>query len=498
MYYKTQFKIWSIGLFMLIGITGVQAQCYPGEAVTSAYATGGLSPYINDVLWLTWGATNANQGTYPYGRHNQQLNVGDKSFASIDLGGGKFLCIEAEIISITNGSVNSYAPGNWRGDYLDDLYNIGGVETNNQLVSGIVNRTDGQTPALTIQCKATLDGLPIRIPGLVFADAEALASNEYIHATADGNWTLVEVKKNTAQAAYDVRKEIVFESSNPTSKRTMKFLRGNDQETMAVSFLKFNESAYDVSGANPDFSMTIDVELKGGGKTAVALGLLAPEVDGGDAPVSYGNPLHLIQRLKFTTDNITPVNQSSTSVTNINTTAYTSGALVENTNLSHLGSIAPDTETISIHSQDAKGDDNFGSAGPLEEDAWPTEYKRFSYKTNYLPGNEIVATIPYRSETDGYVSGWIDFNGNGVFDTDEKQEALAPATGNAMGDVVLTWTIPGTRKPYSTFVRLRLSELPNITAEGFLNTGEVEDHKIYILGPVVSNPMIHSKAKPTN
>ncbi len=144
------------------------------------------------------------------------------------------------------------------------------------------------------------------------------------------------------------------------------------------------------------------------------------------------------------------------------------------------------------------GDNNVGPAGPLEEDAWPAEYKRFSFKTNYVPGNLISATIPYRSQIDGYVTGWIDFNVNGVFDPDEKIEVFAPATGNVLGSVLVEWVIPGTRKPYSTFVRLRLSEIPNVGPNDFLNTGEVEDHKIYILGPTMTNPMLPSKAMDMN
>lgn len=495
MSFKTQVIIWAIAFVMLASITNARAQCYPGEVVTASYATDGVSPYINDVLWLTWGSTVSNQGTFPNGRHDQSLSVGAKSRASIDLGDGKYLCIEAEITSI-NGGISSYAPGNYSGDYLDDLYNIGGAGGANQLVSGIANTTAGTSPKITIKCRATLDGQEIRIPGLVLADAESLdGSGEYIYATADGDWTLVEVKKNTGgNRVYYVRKENV----PGTTKKTMKFLQGNDNNTMAVAFLKFNESAYDKTGANPDFSVTIDVDFKGSGKTAIALGLLAPEVDGGDAPASYGNPLHLIQKLSFTSDGINYVNppsNNSSDRTNINTTNYNPGALVPNTDLSHLGSTAPDTESIAQNSHDAMGDDNVGPAGSNEEDAWPEEYKRFSFKSNYMPGNVISASIPYKSRTDGYIAGWIDFNLNGVFDPGEKQEVPAPATGNAMGSVVLTWTVPGTRKPYSTYVRLRLSELPNMTPVEFLNTGEVEDHRIYILSPAFTNPMIHSKAK---
>ena len=488
MNFKSQFTILVITFVMLFGVTNVQGQCYPNNIVTATKATGGLSPYIDDVLWLTWGSTS--QEDHPYGLHNQPLSVGSTSYASIPLGDDKYLCIEAKIISII-GTISSYASGNYRNDYLDDLYHIGGVGTNNKLVSGIVNRSGTEPHKITIECRATLDGEPIRIPGVVFADAESLAPTEYIYATADGEWTLVEVNKNLNAGSYKVRKEKVSATS---SKTTMKFLGGNDEKTMAVAFLKFDEAAYDKTGTDPDFSVSIDVDFKGGGKTAIALGLLAPEVDGGDAPVSYGNPLHLIQKLSFTPDGITSQGQLGAGFTNINTNDYSPGALVPNTNLSHLGSTAPDTETIALNSRDASGDDLHGGTAN-EEDAWPEEYKRFSYKVLYKPGNLISANIPYRSETAGHIAGWIDFNLNGVFDEDEKVEVPAPATGTAMGSVLLEWTIPGTRKPYSTYVRLRLSEFPNMTPDSFLNTGEVEDHRIYILGPAVTNPMIHSRAK---
>lgn len=494
MYFKTKTTLLVLAFAMLMGIADANAQCYPGQVVTAAYATGGNSPYKDDVLWLTWGSTVANQATYPYGRHNQQLSVGTKSRASIDLGDGKYLCIEAEIISVGGDPVNSYAPGNWSGDYLDDLYNIGGTGSANQLVSGIINRNSGGSSQIKIRCRATMDGMPIRIPGMVFADAESLASAEYIYATADGEWTLVEVKKNTGAGAYYVRKENVSSST----RKTMKLLSGNDNNTMAVSFLKFNESAYSKTGSNPDFSVDIDVDFKGNGLTAFALGLLAPVVDGGDAPESYGNPLHLIQKLSFTSDginNVDPPSDQSRRRTDINTPSYTPGALVPNTNLNHLGSTAPDTETVALNSKDAMGDNNAGSAGLLEEDAWPIEYQRFSYKEHYMPGNVISATIPYRSYSNGYIAGWIDFNLNGIFDADEKQEVYAPNTGGAMSSVTLTWTVPGTRIAYNTYVRLRLSELPNMAPDSFLNTGEVEDHRIYVLIPTVTNPMIHSKAK---
>lgn len=492
MYFKTKPIILGIALVMLATYNKLQAQCYPNQVVTASFATSGSSPYIDDVLWLTWGSNN--QGDFPYGRHDQPLSVGTKSRASIDLGGGRFLCIEAEIISI-DGAVNSYAPGNFSGDYLDDLYNIGGTGSSNQLVSGIANRTEDRSPKMVIKCSATLDGQPIRLAGLVVADAESLnGSGEYIYTTADGEWTLVEVKKNIGQSSYEVRKEIVFQNGNPSSRRTMKFLKGNDDNTMAVSFLKFNESAYSKASSNPDFSVTIDVDFRGGGKTAIALGLLPPDVDGGDAPESYGDPMHLIQRLNFSNDGILPVASGSTSVTNINTIAYQPGELIPNDQLSYLGSTAPDTERTPLYSNDAMGDNNHGPAGTLEEDAWPEALKSYSYKV-YVPNSLITATVPYSSRSDGYIAGWIDFDRSGTFDSSEKIEVFAPSTGGAPGSVIMEWIVPATRVAYSTFIRLRLSETPNVSPTETVNSGEVEDHKLNILIPAVTNPMIHSRGK---
>lgn len=492
MYFKTKPIILGIALVMLATYNKLQAQCYPGQIMTASFATGGSSPYIDDVLWLTWGSDN--QTTHPHGRHNQPLSVGAKSRASIELGNNQWLCIEAEITAITGDVIRSYAPGNFGGDYLDDLYNIGGVGNRNALVAGIRHLNNNRTVSITIVCKATIGDVPIRLAGLVVADAESLAAGEFIHATADGDWNLVEVNKNIGRTAYDVQKEIVNEGGFPTSKRTMKFLRGNDNETMAVSFLKFNESAYNKTGSNPDLSVTVDATIKGGGLTALALGLLPPDADGGDAPETYGYPMHLIQRLNFSGDGIAPVAAGSTAATNINTEAYQPGSLIPNDELSHLGSTAPDTERVPLYSNDAMGDNNNGPAGTLEEDAWPELLKTYSYKV-YVPNSLITATIPYSSRSAGYIAGWIDFDRSGTFDASEKIEVFAPSTGGNPGSVEMEWTVPPSRVAYSTFIRLRLSETPDISPTETVNTGEVEDHKLNILIPAVTNPMIHSRGK---
>lgn len=530
-------SILTLIVFLLVALSQeISAQCYSGQAVTAAFATGGSSVNKDKVLWLTWGSTN--QKTHPYGKTETALVVGSKSYASIPLGDGKYLCVESEITAIANVSGNSaddraiqsYIPGTYvgdgvnSGDFLDILYNIGGARTPqneplNKMVSGIRNTKNGGGSVITIKSKATIDGVPIRLAGMVVADAESLAGDyqkpernwgvwsdpapdptrEYIYAKAKGTWHVVEIQKNLSEGSYWVRKE-----NNSATEQTIKFLGGNDKKTGAVAFLAFNESAYNTTGNNPDLGVSFTATLKGGGLTALALGLLNPSVDLGDAPESYGSPIHLLQSLTFSNDGIPAVasnasNQVKRDATkDINLPGYNPGRLVP-TEGSYLGSTPPDGDKGTMFSKDALGDDNTPVENVLmnEEDAWPVQYRRFSYKAHYMPGNNIVATIPYKGAKVGSkISGWIDFNLNGKFDSDERVTATVGGNGN--GSVVLKWTVPSVRRPYSTYVRLRyfdVSESDATSPTSNVNFGEVEDHRIYILGPTLTNPMLPSKAK---
>lgn len=457
------------------------AQCYPSNIVTAAYATGGDSPYKDQVLWLTWGSTG--QQAYPYGRHNQPLVVGATSYASIRLGENLYLCVEAKITAIAGDSISSYAPGNYVGDSLDKLYNIGGINAANQLVSGIINRkVTGGLTTLTLKAKATINDVPIRLAGLVVADAESLNFNEYIYATALGTWNVVDVRKNTNAGAYNIKKNTLADGI-----QEFRFEGGNNTNTGAVALLSFNDNAYAVD----DYAVEFTTTLKGGGKTALAIGLLTPNADLGDAPKSYGSPVHLIRRLNVTPDGIT----AGGSAVNINTAGYISGSLIL-FNGKHIGTTAPDADNKPLHSKDAKGDDIAGIGGANEEDAWPMQYGRFSYKANYMPGNLITASIPYKNaEVGDKISGWIDFNLNGTFDEEERITTPITVAGN--GSVILQWTVPSTRVPYNTFVRLRYFDKSEIATDpvSSVNFGEVEDHKIYILTPTLTNPMLPNKSK---
>ena len=483
------------------------AQCFPGLPVTGAYATGGSSPNKDRVFWLTWGSTlTESTTTHPYGfastTNPRTIGVGAKSYGSIDLGGGRYMCVEATITSLDvegpSGSgtneLDTYIPGTFSGDFLDDLYNIGGLGSNNKMASGMIARNTKKTVKINITIKAKTDGVPVRLRGIVVADAESIGiTEEYVRATGDGIWSVAEVKKNIEQGAYLMRKE-----TNANGTQSIIFDNGNNQTTGAVAFLTFKNTAYNPENGN---AIIIPIESKGIGKTAFAIGLLTSGYDFGDAPASYGKPIHLIDDISLAPDGITSVAWNALepvktkSKVNVNTTGYNPGLLSYSVRR-YLGTTPPDADTVDMFSVDAKGDDNSGSAGSSEEDAWPVKYKQFADKEFYKPGDKITAVIPYKKALkDDIISGWIDFNLNGTFDESERVTKIITADGD--GNVTLEWTVPTTRVAYSTYVRLRyFGRNQDATSPiGNALNGEVEDHRIYILTPSMTNPALPSKLK---
>jgi len=111
---------------------------------------------------------------------------------------------------------------------------------------------------------------------------------------------------------------------------------------------------------------------------------------------------------------------------------------------------------------------------------------------------EIQAQIAFgNGEVSDRISGWIDFDLNGEFDSYERSTVQLTATDTNNGYITLTWTVPPTRKIYNTYVRLRYFD----KAEDYslpdhaVNYGEVEDHRMYVLGPGVTNTILLTRPK---
>ncbi|MHC5202808.1 CshA/CshB family fibrillar adhesin-related protein [Myroides sp. LJL119] len=480
-----------------IPTAGTQSLIPESAFVTAAFATGGQSEYLDTVLWLTWGAKSSAD---KYGKDDQRIANGASSYARIDLGDNKLLEISATIsdieyyngsnwVKVNDGSrLKSYRPGNYHGDFLDKLYNIGGVNAKNQLINGLSVINDGNEVRFKVTCKAVLDGKPIRLSGMVLGDAESMASNENADASAYGQWTIVDIKQNLGNS----NEYLVKKTNLKNGKQKLDFLKGNDSSTGAVGFMTFSEQAYDEDNG---FQVTFDARLKGGGKQAIALGLIPPALDGGDAPESYGAAWHLLEGFMPGDDGIQAVNEDEPEKrVNINTKGYTPGGLVAQSS-GYLGSTPPDSDSSVNYSRFADADDKEGVAGLDEEDAWPLEY-RITDRKFYRENQTFSAKITYVAKKDGmYIAGWIDLNDNGVFDQEERVVVPAPRTGDESGSVELSWNIPSQRTPVGTFVRLRMADnqADIQTPIGIAKGGEVEDHRIYVISPTITNPMLPSK-----
>ena len=78
----------------------------------------------------------------------------------------------------------------------------------------------------------------------------------------------------------------------------------------------------------------------------------------------------------------------------------------------------------------------------------------------------------------GFLDAWIDFNGDGSFDPQDRIASSIPVTtGN---NIIAVNTPAGLTTPIDTFARFRVSETGNLSPTGFAIGGEVEDYQISI------------------
>ena len=146
----------------------------------------------------------------------------------------------------------------------------------------------------------------------------------------------------------------------------------------------------------------------------------------------------------------------------------------------YLGQTPPDNEPYSLNNSiggsNGVGDDNTGS---LDEDAVSSLASINVGSSDY--------TLSVQCTSGAYVSAWIDANVNGVFDANERN-ANHPLSCNSNAST-LVWTGLNLSQAGTSMVRMRTST--NIAAisnpVGLAPDGEVEDHAVSIVEPVVGS-----------
>lgn len=186
--------------------------------------------------------------------------------------------------------------------------------------------------------------------------------------------------------------------------------------------------------------------LKTGLATVSPLVLLlignAYAVDTGDAPVSYGSATHIV----------------------VDGAAF-------------LGDVPPD-DNEPFFDGGAQADDTDG----LDDEGGVFAFPDLLQNGKAYDAN-VFATNP--GDVDATLIGWVDFDGNGVFDADEATTETVPA-GTDNGKFKLVWpNLSGITTDHTgtTYARFRVSTGPltSIDGSGAADDGEVEDYSLEIL-----------------
>ncbi|MDR0432697.1 MAG: CshA/CshB family fibrillar adhesin-related protein [Bifidobacteriaceae bacterium] len=441
---------------MVLTYVGLNSVSIP--PADAQFASGGSGRFPGVIDWFEWGAHDATL-TAPMTVTNTRTV------------GGVPLVTTCSITSSSPGQIpriKAYKPGTWRNDGLDNLYNVGGEGEDNELIAGIANAVRSATTSFKFSCSVTFGGLPAQVGGLVIADAESSSksTNEYVAATPDGtgvNWRILD----TYSACQDVATEAVLDSSNKL------ILRPNDEECGqggGPTVVAFMEGA---TAAN--------VEIKGGGVSAVALGVVT-SVDMGDAPASYGQAGAIYQP------------GWTGGLLGVGTTLATPGEvdMAEMDNPATRLGATTDGEAAYIYSTNADADDDNGEDD--EDVDFPPMVGGFIGSHVTVPGIECAAP--------GYVAGWIDFNSNGTFDATELSgppspdgvpvtpgAVACPANAGESATISLGWNVPDDSVEALgnnfTYARLRIasSQADAVMPTGFVFGGEVEDHPTHLSLP---------------
>ncbi|MBF0816879.1 isopeptide-forming domain-containing fimbrial protein [Microbacterium paludicola] len=427
-------------LSALLVVVGVVA----ASPAYARYAEGGAGRFLTSIDWIEWGTSG------------QVISNGAVATSTRTIDGQQL--VTRCTISNVSGVVTAYRSGNWRGDGLDDLYNIGGTGTSNQLIAGLSNRDNGAQVRFDFSCAATLAGVAIPLAGLVVADAEssnfADGQNEYITVRplqTTATWRIIDRYRTAACTTYTNAELATTQAlTMRPSGRECTYTNTSWTGPIGVGFMQGATSA--------------NVIVQGAGYSAVALGVVLYS-DFGDAPASYGTAGALYE------PGWTGGGLVAGTTTNIFDSTFVMGSQTQP--LTRLGAIV-DPDTAHRPSAGAIGDD---STQQSDEDAIPKPGTIAVTPGNTYTQSGVSCTGP------GWVTGWIDWNRNGTFDTGEKSDAQQ-CTGTS---VALTWTVPAdareSRGTDLTYMRLRIAGTAPTSPTGLTTSGEVEDYALNVTLP---------------
>ncbi|MEM8856917.1 MAG: SdrD B-like domain-containing protein [Chloroflexota bacterium] len=211
----------------------------------------------------------------------------------------------------------------------------------------------------------------------------------------------------------------------------------------------------------------------------ISAGMFEADLDHGDAPSSYGDSYTaaglLYETLWLGVQSEVPDTESYDSQSASSGQVSSPAPLTApSNNLPVLGSVSQQTIVENADADDKNGiDDEEGLIFPSEDLSNGIVF--------YLNRTYTIDSKVYNPTFDSaYLNGWVDFNGNGEFDTDElvinRQVGSSPSVQLLSDDV----TVPLDSVCGTTFARFRLSDLVVNNPYGYAGFGETEDYAIFI------------------
>jgi hypothetical protein len=140
-----------------------------------------------------------------------------------------------------------------------------------------------------------------------------------------------------------------------------------------------------------------------------------------------------------------------------------------------------DGEADATQNVRANGDDSTPNIGPDDEDGVVNPQGDFLL----TPGTQPTVTLRATNTTgtNATLSGWIDFNNNGVFDNASERAQVVVQAGTTNGTFTLTFPVVPTGFTGRSYARFRLSsDVAAANPTGAATNGEVEDYAVTITG----------------
>jgi len=93
----------------------------------------------------------------------------------------------------------------------------------------------------------------------------------------------------------------------------------------------------------------------------------------------------------------------------------------------------------------------------------------------------VIVSITQENSGDGFLQGWIDFNGNGSFgDAGEQVATNLQFTSGVTGNISVPVSVPATAITTQTYARFRWSTASGLNSTATASNGEVEDYALTI------------------